>query len=393
MNLLFINMPTIHFFVRSNNDKSKTFVLYCRVKVNGTTSEFSTKEKIDLACWNQSSQKYKCKSKTKTHYVNSLLETISYKIKTKSLQYNDELSAKELIQKVFEREKKEKILTLLEIIDLYIDELKQRGTTASGTIKAHTIKKNNLIHFQTFTKQIFDAENFTPVIAEKFKEWFRVTKKTENVTSSNRNVLFYKIALKFALKKGFIQHFSLYNYTGEKDPVKDPVFITKQEFETMLKQTFASKMLIQCKDLYIFQCATGLSYGDLWSDFEIQELNEEKVITGKRTKNGQAFFIPLNDVAESILFKYDYSLPRYCNAVYNRILKEIASVCGIEKRLTTHTGRKTFATLLNDDGWSRESIALMLGHNSVKTTELYYLGKSFNRIENELKHRQKKSLE
>ena len=76
-----------------------------------------------------------------------------------------------------------------------------------------------------------------------------------------------------------------------------------------------------------------------------------------------------------------------CNAVYNRILKEIAAVLNIDKKLTTHTGRNTFATVQDSKGWRRESIALMLGHKSIKRTEIYYVGNSFARIENEFRGR------
>lgn len=138
--------------------------------------------------------------------------------------------------------------------------------------------------------------------------------------------------------------------------------------------------------MFIFQCVTGLAYGDIWGKFEFLESNGKKIIQGKRSKNNQTFFVPLSAIAESILEKYNFQLPRYCNAVYNRIIKEVCACCGIFKKVSIHTARKTFATLQSEKGWSLESVALMLGHSSVKTTEMYYLGKSFVRIENELKN-------
>lgn len=273
---------------------------------------------------------------------------------------------------------------LLELIDLYVLELKERNAISAGTLKNHSVKRNNLIEYEKFCNRTFTHENFTPVEAEKYKDWFSKTRKTTNVTTSNRNVLFYKQVFQFAVKKGLIDNFPLFNFKGEKDAIKPAIYLTSDEFERVLNQEFHSKMLIQCKDLYLFQCSTGLSFGDLWSDFQVVELETGKAITGNRTKNGQAFFIPLHDLAFAILERYNFKLPIYCNVVYNRILKEIAAICGIKKPLTTHTGRKTFATLADNDGWSRESIALMLGHRSVKTTELYYIGQSFTRIENEM---------
>ena len=64
-------------------------------------------------------------------------------------------------------------------------------------------------------------------------------------------------------------------------------------------------------------------------------------------------------------------------------------ICGISKRVTTHTARKTFATLKDTEGWTRESIAKMLGHKSIKTTERYYISETNARIEQEMNSRLK----
>ena len=146
-------------------------------------------------------------------------------------------------------------------------------------------------------------------------------------------------------------------------------------------------MLERVKDLFLFQCFTGLSYGDLWGKWEITSTSAGKVITGTRSKNNQSFFIPLESEALELIQKYNGELPKYVNEVYNRILKEIAACAGIDKRLTTHTARKTYATIMNVRGWSRESVADMLGHTSTRTTEMYYIGRDFARIEMEMKKR------
>lgn len=150
---------------------------------------------------------------------------------------------------------------------------------------------------------------------------------------------------------------------------------------------FESPFLERVRDLYLFQIGTGLSFSDIWGNWKIKNVDAGLVLTGSRTKTKQAYFVPINNVALAILEKYEYQLPKYENQVYNRILKEIAACLGIKKRHTTHSGRKTFATLMDQDGWSMESISRMLGHTSVRTTETYYIGRTFTRIENEMKKR------
>lgn len=379
--LLFSNMPTITYFLRSNNDKAKSFVLYCRVKVNGTTAEFSTKEKVEPLSFNQTSQRFIGKNE-RVRFLNSLLESISYKIKTTAIHHDDELTAKQLIETAT-KPKKEKH-SLIEIIELYIKDLEQSENFAFGTIRNHRIKLANLLEYSQISKQTFTALSFDPVEAERFREWFIRKNRTTNVTTATRNVLFFKNACSWAVKKGMIKHFALLAYKGEKDGIKAPIYLDGSEFIKIRNHRFQSSMLQRACDLLIFQCVTGLSYGDIWSNLEPVERNGQFVLIGSRAKNGQSFFIPFSAIAEELLEKYDWQLPRFSNAVYNRCLKEIASMLAINKRISSHTGRKTFATLQDSAGWSRESIAMMLGHKSVKTTELYYIGQSFARIENEM---------
>jgi len=197
------------------------------------------------------------------------------------------------------------------------------------------------------------------------------------------------MALIFAQKQGVIKTSELIAYQGERDKIKQPIFLTMQDLEKLKCFSFNNLYLERIRDLFLFQCFTGLSYGDLWNDWEVKDTENGNVLVGVRSKNAQSFFIPVQNIVLEILKKYSNDLPKYANAVYNRILKEIVALCGIEKRITTHTARKTFATLSDADGWSRETVSKMLGHKSFKTTEMYYLGESTARIENEMAKRKK----
>ena len=211
--------------------------------------------------------------------------------------------------------------------------------------------------------------------------------KTSNVDAANRNVLFFRQAMYYAYKKGDIDAFDLINYKGERDKRKPNIFLTLEEVEKLEKLNVQNRMLHRMRDLFLFQCYTGLSYGDIWNSWEMEIKKDQPVIIGERAKNGQKFFVPLNPKALSIIRKYPDGLPRYCNISYNRYIKEVAALANIDKKITTHTARKTFATLQDSDGWSRESVSKMLGHKKLTTTESYYIGASFARVENEMMKR------
>lgn len=273
---------------------------------------------------------------------------------------------------------------LTEIVGSYIADLEKHGQEKTTTITNHKIKLKNLLQYQSFTKKTFTANSFDLVQAERFKDWFRETRQTPNITTANRNVTFFRQALQWAAEKGTIKAYGLAIFRPKKDKVKPPVILSAQEVDLMMRARFELSMLERVRDLYLFQISTGLSYGDIWSDFEIMESESGQVILGTRAKNGQAFYLPADDLALAIIEKYNGRLPVYCNQVYNRVIKQIAAILGIEKKLKTHTARKTFATLKDECGWSKESISLMLGHKSVKTTETYYIAHSFKRVQNEM---------
>lgn len=377
--MLFISMPKINFFIRNTN------VLYCRVSLNGTSSEFSTGEKLDLKFWNQQNQSYA----NKKSVVNTLIQSLTFKIKSKSA-LNDYASARELLESMKKKKQtKEPKAYLSELVLAYIES--QKPIMKAGTITNHYIKYENLLKYETHRKIKFDMNSSTVCFdlpeSELFKEWFVSEKKTFNKTFASRNLEFFRNALRFALKKRLIKPFELELLEVDRDKIKKPVQINKKELENLKNIDLGSKKLNQIKDLYLIQAGTGLSYVDLYSNWTIKQNDLGIILEGVRSKNQQSFFVPLDREIYNILDKYNFELPKYSNQKYNYYLKTVAGLCGITKKLTTHTGRKTFATLQNENGWSIESIAIMLGHNSIKTTESYYINKSINRLENEIRAR------
>lgn len=380
---MLFNMPKISFFLRSNNDLQNTHVIYCRVTFNGTKTEFSLKEKLDKSNWDQSSQKFKG-NKLQKMYIEQLLDTVRYKLKSIAL-VDDDISAYELVKKL--KPKKVENVLLTEIIKKYIDAVK--GNVSESTINNHLIKLKNLKSFEIETKERFTQSSFSLVVAEQFKNWFMKRCNTQKVDSANRNVLLFRSAIVWAIKQGIVKESDLVAYQGQKDKIEKPIFLTMEDLGKLMNHNFENAMLQRIRDLFVFQCFTGLSYGDLWGDWKIKATKNGNVLTGTRIKNGQKFFVPVQEIVLQLLDKYEGQLPRYVNECYNRVLKEIASICQIDKKITTHTGRKTFATLSDADGWSRETVSKMLGHRSYRTTETYYLGESFSRIENEMEKRKK----
>ena len=128
------------------------------------------------------------------------------------------------------------------------------------------------------------------------------------------------------------------------------------------------------RDLFVFCAYTGLSYIDSQVfDFETmtQELNGFTYIDGERVKTGNAFFTPILPPAMEVLKKYKYQLPHITNQKANDYLHLIEDRLKINKPLTTHVARHSFATLCLSYDIPIENVARMMGHSNIRTTQVY----------------------
>lgn len=214
---------------------------------------------------------------------------------------------------------------------------------------------------------------------------YEVYLKTEKDLCQNTLIRYMK-----ALKK--ITNRCLANDWIQKDPFSgikfreeptEPEFLTLEEVDRIYNCNPGSKRLEVIKDMFLMSAFTGLAFTDvsqLTEDHIITDNDGYKWIRKPRQKTKQMSNIPLLDIPLAIIEKYQGNkkaakkgvlLPIPCNQVMNRYLKEIAEICKINKHLTMHGLRHTYATLCLSQGVSLKNVSKMLGHASVKMTERY----------------------
>ncbi|WP_303025405.1 site-specific integrase [uncultured Parabacteroides sp.] len=162
---------------------------------------------------------------------------------------------------------------------------------------------------------------------------------------------------------------------------KDRGYLTKSELEKIIDFKPDNKRLEKVRDIFLFCCFTGFDYSTTAALAEKNIVTDDEGslwIETHRIKTGTPSKVKLLDIPLFILKKYElrrdgnFLLPVMSNAKYNLYLKEIASICGIEKRVTSHLARHTFATTVTyANGVSIESISKMLGHTKLSTTQIY----------------------
>ena len=148
------------------------------------------------------------------------------------------------------------------------------------------------------------------------------------------------------------------------------------------------------KDIFIFQCFTGLAYSDA-QKFDIGNYRKENgkwVATARRIKTGVPFVNVLLPPVVEVLERNDWKVPRMCLDWYNEVLQRIGKKCEFSIKLRSHVARHTFATMMLRNGVKIENLARMLGHTNITQTQRYAkvlalsVQEEFEMIENKMFH-------
>lgn len=163
-------------------------------------------------------------------------------------------------------------------------------------------------------------------------------------------------------------------------------YLTESELNTIINKRFDIERLERVRDLFVFQCASGLSYADMSNlkPSDVQTDNGTAYIKKTRQKTSIEFTAVLLDFGVDVLKKYNYQLPILSNQKLNAYLQEIGTLCKISKHLHCHLGRKTYATMLLNKGVNISVVARTLGHSNTRITESTYAALQTKTVLNEV---------
>jgi len=159
----------------------------------------------------------------------------------------------------------------------------------------------------------------------------------------------------------------------KKGKSKEREPLTEAELKVLRDVKLIDK-LDRVRDLFVFAAYTGLSFADTQIfDYErmTEQLGDMVFINGERVKTGNKFFTPILEPAMKVLEKYSHQLPKISNQKANDFLHVIEEKLEFKKKLTFHVARHSFATLALAHDIPIENVARMLGHQNVKTTQIY----------------------
>lgn len=374
---------TLFFLKKTALKKDGTMPIMARITVNRTVAHFSTKLSIHPENWDTRLNRAKTRDRDAKE-INLLLSEIKSSI-TKS--YYDVKRIEEII--TAEQVKNDFLgisanhETLLTLFKKHNDDLNELvGITKSkATHQKYNITYKHLENYIKFKYNRTDIplKAINHLFVMGFENYL-LTKCNCNSNTVAKFQQFFKRIIIIARNNGMIVNDPFSNYKIRIQKV-DRGYLTEDELKLILKKTFSCKRLEQVRDVFIFSCFTGLAYID------VKNLKKENIrksfdgklwIMTKRQKTNIQSNILLLDVPLQILKKYEGTfedrkiLPILSNQKMNAYLKEVADICGINKDISFHLARHTFATTVTlAKGVPIESVSKMLGHNNIKTTQIY----------------------
>ena len=374
----------ILFYGRTNEQrKDGTMPLTARVTINGETVAFNIKMSVPVAIWDGKSSRAKGRSPEATR-INRYLESINARLIS---IYQNLTEAGEIITPQILRDeflgvgvKNTSLLTIF-------NEFNERQEQLIGIdITQSTFNKFDLTYrrLEEFLRKKRNREDI-PIrqVDRTFVLDFEAFLKVEHglsLNSSEKLMRIFKRITTMCFRNGMMPRDPFCDVRLKKEK-KDRGYLTRAELELFINYKPENKRLERVKDRFIFCCFTGFDFStsSLLTPKNIVQADDGSTwIETHRVKTGVASKVKLLDIPLSILRKYEkertggYLLPIISNAKYNDYLKEIAAILGIQKRVTSHLARHTFATTVTyANGVSIESISKMLGHTKLATTQIY----------------------
>ena len=251
--------------------------------------------------------------------------------------------------------------TVTKAWDLMI-ERKTADMTASAREKWCTAMRHSLEYFNGRQK----IEDLTP---KQVEDYYHSLRSKYTINYAYKLMVYFKSMLIYNGVSPII-----YRDLKLKKVETEVEYLTKQEVNRIATHRFRSDATARIRDLFIFQCYTGMSYCDtqqLHADDILTSPQGQKFISRFRQKTKVRYTILLLPQALQILEKYNYELPRISNQKMNDHLKIIAKACEITKPLHSHIGRHTAATLFLNAGLSIDIVANILGHSNTNITKHY----------------------
>ena len=360
--------------------------IYTRITVNGKRIELSTNRFVEISKWSTEAGKMKGSSE-EARSINTHLDMFKIKIidiQMELIHKNINITSEALKNRLLGIQERQR--TLIPIFKDHNNKIKELvgREYAPGTLERYNTSLKHTTEFLEWKYKISDIEisKIDHAFITEYEFYLRSVRNCANNTAIKYIKNFSKI-IKICLANHWIDRNPFANYKSKVKEV-ERVYLSEGEIQNIINKDFKTERLSLVRDIFLFSCFTGLAYIDvknLTKSHISLGIDGEKWIFTHRQKTETASKIPILPLTQMIIDKYEDHpecnnqnklLPILSNQKMNAYLKEIAGVCEIEKELTFHIARHTFATTVTlTNGVPIESVSKMLGHKNLRTTQHY----------------------
>ena len=373
----------VYFSLReSKQNKKGLSPIEVSISTNGERTYFSTGKQVRSIDWNKEKQSVKGKSED-AKLINDYLTQLRNKIYLKEIELLQKgylITPSLLKEAVLDKVEALNEKTLLEVLEEHNTERKAMvgKTVAPAT---YWVFEYTGRLFKEFIQQKYERKDlYLREINLGFIQGFHaflLGEKKMGQNSCTKHLKFLKKLLNLAVANSYISYNPVNAYKVEREPVEVD-FLDEEELRKIINFDTPLPRLERAKDMFLFGCFTGLSYIDI-KTLAPEHFEKDSAgriwIKKRRVKTGVLSRIPLLPIAKLILDKYkggEKLLPIQDPADINKYLKDIAILCGINKRICFHTSRHTFAsTVTLANNISLEVVSKMLGHTNTRMTAHY----------------------
>jgi integrase/recombinase XerD len=357
--------------------------IYCRITLNKERKQFSTGLFVNPNYWENKIQKVSSQE-TNHKFINNQIEQIQLKINNivLVLQIQDGDFTLENIYNLIKGVEIKKEEHILSYYKKYLSKIKK---LVGLEIKESTYNKFVYVcsHLEVFLKWKYKKTDY-PLKELNLQflsdfDYYLKTEKNQKQITINKTIQRLRAPIKQAISEDYLDRDPFILHKSKKVR-KTVIFLTTEELKTLEEAILYQKRLGFIQDLFIFCCYTGLAFNEM-ANLEKKHIqkgfDDINWIQMKREKTQRQISIPILPKAQELINKYSsdsiHIFPPISNQKFNSYMKEISVILGIEKRLTHHTARKTFAsTVLLYNDVPMEIVSELLGHSNMLITQESY---------------------
>ena len=272
---------------------------------------------------------------------------------------------------------------------------------STSTIKRYEYNKKLLQDFEE-SKDV--KLNFNQIDKKFYNTFINYCTNTKNHSTNtlSRNIGLFKTFMNWAVLNRYTYKLDFQEFKNIKKEITDEVALSKEQVVEIFNFDFSNNQRLErVRDLFVFGCFTGMRYSN-YSKIKKNDIIDSHIKVRDVKDNRKQLNIPLNDYSSYLLKKYDYRLPEISNQKFNEYIKEVIKIVGytedvkktsklgneivetvtpFHKRISSHTARRSFITIMKTDKVPDKIIMGFTGHKSLEVFNQYYKPNDIEKVD------------